>query len=309
MTSVLQGREPEPRMVIAISGSSGLIGTALSRELVAAGHEVRPLVRRAARAANEIPWDPVRGTIDTARLEGVDGLVNLAGENLAQRWTSDVKRRIRDSRVQGTTLLARTIASLATKPRVFVSGSAIGIYGNRGDEPLDEESTLGDDFLASVCKEWEGATAPASDAGVRVVLLRTGLVLAKDGGVLQKFLLPFRLGIGGTLGNGDQWMSWIGMPDYVAATSRLLRDATLKGAFNMVSPNPVTNREFTDILANILKRPAFIPVPSFALKFAMGEMVEGTALASQRIRPRRLLEAGFTYTQPTLDSALRALLS
>jgi uncharacterized protein (TIGR01777 family) len=295
-------------MVIAISGSSGLIGSALARAFTASGHEVRPLVRRAARTPNEIQWQPEGDMIDASRLEGVDAIVNLAGENLGQHWTREVKRRIRESRVKGTQLLARTIASLAAKPQVFISGSAIGIYGSRGDEPLDEMSTLGDDFLAGVCKEWEAAAAPAEQAGVRVVLARTSLVLSRDGGVLPRFLLPFRLGVGGRLGSGKQWMSWIGIPDYVAATTRLLTDRSLLGPVNLASPNPVTNEEFSDTLANVLSRPAFFAVPEFVLKLVMGEMIEGTALASQRVRPHKLLEAGFTYQQPTLDSALRPLL-
>jgi uncharacterized protein (TIGR01777 family) len=296
-------------MIVAISGSSGLIGSALVRMFGQRRDEVRPLVRRKARAPNEISWNPEGEEIDVSRLEGVDVVINLAGENLAQHWSTRVKQRIRDSRVKGTALLSRTIASLRAKPRVFLSGSAIGIYGSRRDEPLDEASTLGDDFLARVCKEWEEATAPASDVAVRVTHLRTGLVLSTAGGLLPKLLLPFRLGIGGKLGKGRQWMSWISLVDYAEAVCHLATDLSLPGAVNIVSPNPVTNEEFTDTLANVLRRPAVIPVPSFALKFAMGEMAEETALASQRVRPHRLLEAGFPYQQPTLDRALRTLLN
>jgi uncharacterized protein (TIGR01777 family) len=295
-------------MVIAISGSSGLIGSSLVRLFEQRGNEVRALVRRAARTPAEISWDPERGTIDAARLEGVEAVINLAGENLAQRWTSDVKRRVRESRVKGTTLLSRTLASLAAKPAVLLSGSAIGIYGDRGDEPLDEASTLGADFLAEICKEWEAATAPASDAGIRVVHLRTGLVLSRAGGVLPRLLLPFRLGIGGRLGSGRQWMSWIGLEDYALAVSSLLVESSISGPVNLVGPNPVTNEELTRTLARVLRRPAPFAVPAFALKLAMGEMAEGTVLASQRVRPRRLLDAGYEFRCPTLESALRAVI-
>jgi hypothetical protein len=296
-------------MIVAISGSSGLIGSALVRMFEQRRDEVRPLVRRETRKPREISWNPEGEEIEGAKLEGIDVIINLAGENLAQHWSTGAKERIRDSRVKGTALLSRTIASLAAKPRVFLSGSAIGIYGSRRDEPLDETSTLGDDFLASVCKDWEAATAPASDVGVQVTHLRTGLVLSTEGGLLPKLLLPFRLGLGGKLGRGRQWMSWISLDDYVEAVCHLATDLSLPGAVNMVSPSPVTNEEFTDILANILRRPAMIPVPSFALRFAMGEMAEETALASQRVRPHRLLEANFHYQQPTLDKALRHLLT
>jgi hypothetical protein len=299
----------EAVMIVAISGSSGLIGSALVRMFQQRRDEVRPLVRRQARKPNEISWNPQGEEIDASRLEGVDAVINLAGENLAQHWSTGVKRRIRDSRVKGTALLSRTIASLAAKPSVLLSGSAIGFYGSRRDEPLDEASPPGDDFLAKVCKEWEAATAPASDVAVKVTHLRTGLVLSTDGGLLPKLLFPFRLGIGGKLGKGKQWMSWISLVDYVEAVCHLATDLSLPGAVNMVTPHPVTNEEFTDTLANILRRPAMIPVPGFALKFAMGgEMAEETALASQKVRPHRLLEAGFHYQQPTLDKALRQLL-
>lgn len=302
---VLQGRETWTRMVIAISGSSGLIGSAIVRRFEERGGEVRRLVRRAARAPLEIPWDPERGTIDGAALEGVDAVINLAGENLAQRWSDDTKRRIRETRVKSTELLVRTMAAMTTKPRTFLSGSAIGIYGNRGDEVLDEKSRLGDDFLASVCKDWEAAAAPASEAGIRVVTLRTGIVLARGGGALPRMLLPFRLGIGGKLGSGRQWMSWIALADYVEAINFLLRTDALSGPVNLVALNPVTNFEFSRTVARVLGRPALVAVPSFAMKFVLGEMAEDTVLASQCIVPRKLLDAGFQFSYPTLESALR----
>ena len=296
-------------MIIAITGASGLIGSALTRRFTARGDEVRPLVRRSARTPSEISWDPERGTIDAGRLEGVDAVINLAGENLGQRWSSDVKRRIRDSRVNGTALVARTIVSLTKKPRAFLSGSAIGIYGSRGDEVLDETSSLGDDFLARVCQEWEAAAAPAANAGVRVVSLRTGLVLAAEGGMLSKFLIPFRLGVGGRLGSGKQWMSWIDRDDYARAAELLVSNDSARGPFNMVAPNPVTNEEFTDTLGRVMKRPSLVPAPAFAMKLALGaEMAEETALASQRVKPKRLLELGFEFQQPSVEGSLRSQL-
>lgn len=305
---VLHARQSWTPTVIAISGSSGLIGSAVVRSLEHHGHTVRRLVRRPARTPDEIAWDPEHDAIDVARLEGVTAVINFAGENLAQRWTDSVKRRVRESRVAGTRVLVRAMTTLASKPSVFLSGSAIGIYGDRGDEVLEETSSLGNDFLASVCQDWEAATTPAADAGIRVVTLRTGLVLAREGGVLPRFLLPFQLGIGGRLGSGDQWMSWIALTDYVEAIGVLIRDGTIAGPVNLTTPTPVTNAEFTRTLGRVLRRPTFLPVPRFALKLAMGEMIEDTALASQRVRPRRLLENAFGFGAPTLEAALRSVL-
>jgi uncharacterized protein (TIGR01777 family) len=305
-TGVIEGRETPVRLVVAISGSSGLIGSAIARRVERTGGEVRRLVRRPAHAPGEISWNPERGFIDSAALDGVDAVINLAGENLAQRWTDEAKRRIRDSRVRSTKLLSKTVATLARKPRAFLSGSAIGIYGNRGDEILDESSSLGDDFLASVCKDWEAAAEPAMDAGVRLVHLRTGIVLSRDGGALPKILLPFKLGVGGRLGSGRQWMSWIALADYVDAIAFLLANETIHGPVNMVSINPATNDEFAHTVARVLGRPAIVPVPGFAMKLMLGEMAEDTVLASQRVAPRRLVDAGFGFNHPTLESALRA---
>jgi uncharacterized protein len=310
MTSqVLEGRESWTRMVIAISGSSGLVGSALVRALASRGNEVRRIVRGTPRSPTDIAWDVERGTIDRAKLEGVTAVINLAGENLAQRWTAATRRRIRESRVAGTAALARALAEMSAKPRVLLSGSAIGIYGSRGDEILDETSAPGNDFLADVCKAWEGATAPASDAGIRVVLLRTGIVLSRDGGALTKMLLPFKLGLGGHFGSGRQWMSWIAIDDYPRVVTHLLGAEAVSGPVNVVSPNPVTNAEFSRVLARVLSRPSFIPVPKIALDLLFGEMAEDTVLASQRVVPRRLLETGFDFQQPTLESALRGVLA
>lgn len=305
-TQILQGREPWPRRVVAISGASGLIGSAIVKEYTSHGSEVRPLVRHAPRTPNEIAWDIDAGTIDASKLEGVDVVIHLAGESLAQRWSSDVKRRIVESRLKSTTLLAETLASLTQKPRVFLSGSAIGVYGNRGDEILDENSSLGADFLAQLCKDWENASAPAADAGIRVISLRTGLALSKDGGLLPKMLLPFKMGVGGKLGSGKQWMSWIGLADYVRAAEHVIANENAQGPVNFVSPNPVTNEVFSDVLARVLHRPAFFTVPAFAMKLAMGEMAEEMALASQRVHPTRLRALGFEFKEPTIETALRS---
>lgn len=300
----VQTRVPWTRMVIAVSGSSGLIGSALTGALEARGHTIKRLVRRPARGSDEISWDPAREQLDARALEGVDAVIHLAGENLARRWTAGARDRIRSSRVNGTTMLARALAAMPTKPRVMLSASAVGIYGNRGDEILDESSTLGNDFLASVCKDWEGATAPAADAGIRVVHLRTGVVLSRREGVLAKMLLPFRLGLGGRLGDGRQWMSWIALTDLVAALAFLLRAEPVSGAVNLVAPNPVMNAEFASTLAHVLGRPAVFPVPRFALTLLFGQMAEDTILSSQRVRAGRLLDNGFKFKLPTLDEAL-----
>lgn len=310
-TSAVPPHEPRSDRAtsIAITGSSGLVGSALSRALEAQGKRVLHVVRREARSDSEIAWNPVRGEIDARRLEGVDAIVNLAGENLAQRWSDDVKRRIRDSRVQSTTLLARTIANLDAQPRALLSGSAIGIYGDRGNLELDESSTLGSDFLSSVCKEWEAATVAASNASVRVVHLRTGIVLAKHGGALEKMMLPFKFAVGGKIGSGQQWLSWIALSDIVRALMFLLDQERVSGAVNLVAPNPVTNEEFTRTLGDVMHRPSFFAVPRTALKIVMGEMADDTVLASQRAKPARLASAGFAFELPGLEQALRAVLA
>jgi len=299
---------PTRPTVVAITGSSGVIGSGLSHALAERGSVVKRVVRREARGPDEISWHPDRSEIDANGLAGVDAIVNLAGENLFQRWTDSAKERIRESRVSGTSALARAIASMSddARPRVLLSGSAVGIYGDRGDESLDEGSSLGDDFLAVVCKEWEAATRPAADAGVRVIALRTGIVLAREGGALSKFLLPFRLGLGGRLGSGQQWMSWIGIRDMIGAIVWLLSDARTAGPVNLVSPNPVNNAEFAHTLARVLRRPAVLPVPHLALELLLGELADAAILASQRVRPARLLQGGFEFAHPTLEAALRA---
>jgi uncharacterized protein len=297
--------ERDARMTIAISGSSGLIGSALAREVLGRGHTIKRLVRRATRSADEVAWDPTRGTIDAAALDGIDAVVNLAGEPVAQRWSGGAKARIRASRVSATSLLAAAIAQLDRKPRVLVSGSAIGVYGDRGDEVLDESSAPGTDFLALVCREWEAATAAASDSGVRVAHLRTGIVLARTGGALAKMLPPFRLGMGGRMGSGRQWMSWIALSDTVAAIVHVIGADSVSGPVNIAAPAPVTNADFTRTLARVLRRPAIVPVPRLALHALFGEMAEGAVLASQRVAPAVLMASGFTFQYPTLGQALR----
>jgi uncharacterized protein (TIGR01777 family) len=307
-TRLGQTNERETRMTIAISGSSGLIGSALVHALSTDGHVIKHLVRRASRGESEIAWSPARGEIEAARLEGVDAVINLAGENLDQRWSDDVKREIRDSRVKGTTLLARAMTTLSRKPRVMVSGSAIGIYGNRGDELLDEGSTLGDDFLASVCREWEAATKPAEDAGVRVVHSRTGIVLAKEGGALPRMAMPFKFGVGGRLGSGQQWMSWIALTDVVGAIRFALTSEAVRGPMNVVAPNPVRNEEMAKALSHELHRPALFAVPRFALKVVLGEMADQAVLASQRAVPKTLQSARYAFALPALEQALASIL-
>jgi uncharacterized protein (TIGR01777 family) len=290
---------------VAITGASGLLGSALAVRLREDGSTVHRLKRGTRALAPDIAWNPDAGTIDAAALEGVDAVVNLAGESLLQRWSEGRKRRIRESRVRSTTLLARALASLRQPPRVLLSGSAIGIYGDRGEEELDERSSAGSDFLASVAREWEQAAEPARAAGIRVTLLRTGVVLSRRGGALAKMLLPFRMGIGGRIGAGGQWMSWIALTDWVRATLFLLSRDALAGPVNLVAPNPVPNHVFAKTLARVLSRPALAPVPSGAVGLIFGEMGRATILASQRIHPRRLLEAAFEFEHPTLEGALR----
>jgi uncharacterized protein (TIGR01777 family) len=290
----------------AITGASGLIGRALVARLRLDGRRVRRLVRSARPdSPDDIVWDPARGVLDPRDLEGADAVIHLAGEPIAQRWTGSRREAIRESRVRGTELLARAIAALDRRPSVLLSGSAIGIYGDRGDEAVDEDSATGTDFLAGVAREWEGATAAAKEAGVRVVLLRSGIVLSPHGGALERLLPPFRLGVGGPIGTGRQYMSWIALDDHLNAMEHALATTGLHGPVNLVSPNPVTNAEFAATLGRVLGRPALVPVPSFALELLYGEMARATILAGQRVLPRALLRAGFTFAHPTLEEALR----
>ena len=291
---------------VAITGASGLIGRALLERLRSKGRRVRPLVRSSRPdAPDDIVWDPMRGVLNPRDLEGAVAVVHLAGEPIAQRWTGSRREAIRESRVRGTELLARAIAALERKPSVLLSGSAVGYYGDRGDEAVGEESPSGTDFLAGVAREWEAATGAAKEAGVRVALLRTGIVLSPHGGALERLLPTFRLGVGGPIGTGRQWMSWIALDDHLNAVEHALATTGLHGPVNLVSPNPVTNAEFAATLGRVLGRPALVPVPSFALELLYGEMARATILAGQRVLPRALLRTGFEFAHPTLDEALR----
>lgn len=293
--------------IVLLSGASGFIGSRLAAAFRADGHQVVALTRK-PRESSDVAWDASSGRIDAAALARVapEIVINLAGEPIAQRWTKERMRQIRDTRVNGTRALASAIAALPARPRAFVSGSAIGYYGaHRGDELLDEMSSSGADYLAQTAREWEQSAAPAADAGIRVALIRTGLVLGRDGGALQRMLPPFQLGAGGRLGAGTQWMSWISLEDAVRGIRFLAEGSTVSGPANLVAPHPVQNAEFTDTLAAVLHRPAIVPVPEFALKLAFGRMAEDTILASQRVVPKKLAGAGFEFRHPRLDEALR----
>jgi uncharacterized protein (TIGR01777 family) len=298
-------------MRVVVTGSSGLIGSALVPALEAEGHEVIKLVRRSPIGSGEAEWDPEAGTIDTAGLAGVDGAVHLAGEGIGERrWTANQKRRIVESRVKGTTLLARSLAELEPRPRVLVSASAIGFYGLRGDEVLTEESAGGTGFLADLVRQWEAATAPAEAAEIRTVHLRTGIVLSPNGGALAKMLPLFRLGLGGRLGRGDQWWSWVSIRDVVGLTLRALTDDSLRGPVNATGPKPATNAEITKVVGQILGRPTLLPVPKFALSLVMGrELAQEVILAGQRVLPKAAESVGYQFAHPDLGSALRAALA
>ena len=294
-------------MRVAVSGSTGLIGSALVQRLRREGHTVLPLVRSATAGADGVAWDPRAGTIDTAALEGTDAVVHLAGENVGSRWTAEKKRRIRDSRVKGTRLVSEAVSRLARRPRVLVQASGVGIYGDRADEVLTEEAAPGTGFLAEVGRDWEGASGHAEAAGIRVVRLRFGVVLTAKGGALQRLLLPFRMGVGGRIGSGRQWMPWISLDDAVELIVRALRDERLRGAVNAVAGS-VRNEDFTEALARALRRPALIPVPGFGLRAVFGQMADETLLSGQRVEPARLREIGHVFHHPTLEAALAAAL-
>lgn len=296
-------------MNILVTGSTGLVGSAVVSFLTTGGHRVLRLVRGSVRGPEEVGWDPHTGTIDSAKLEGLDGVVHLAGENIATgRWNGAKKARIRDSRVNGTRLLSETLAKLERKPRVLVSASAIGFYGDRGDEVLTENSAPGSGFLSEVCRQWEAATQPAKDAGIRVVHLRIGVVLTPRGGALAKMLTPFKLCAGGIVGNGKQFWSWIALDDVVGAVHHTLTQEELSGPVNAVAPDALTNRDFTKILGKVLRRPTIAPLPAFVVKLLLGEMGQELLLASTRVVPLRLQQTGYQFRCPTLEVALRHML-
>ena len=297
-------------MDVAISGANGLIGSALSKSLRADGHRVLRFSRGGVTGVDTIGWDPETGRIDAPALEGVDAVVHLAGEGIGEhRWTDEQKRKIRESRVRGTATIAGAIASRERRPRVLVSGSAIGYYGNRGDEVLTEESAPGDDYLAQVCVAWEAETAIVAEAGVRTVLTRTGFVLDAHGGALARMLLPFKLGVGGRQGPGTQWMSWIALVDEVGAIRHAIEHDTVRGPVNAVAPNPVTNAEFAHTLGAALHRPTVLPTPLLPLKLRFGgELVESLLLFSQRVSSEKLAASGYEFTCSSLDAAFDVVL-
>jgi uncharacterized protein (TIGR01777 family) len=297
-------------MQILLTGASGLIGSALAPLLAADGHNVIKLRRTPTPADSLGPsWDPMAGKIKLDGTDPIDAVINLAGENIAQRWTAAAKARIRNSRVDSTKLLSEALVRLPYPPKVFISASATGYYGNRGDELLDEQSVPGIGFLAEVCREWEAATQPASQQGVRVVNLRLGIVLTAKGGALGKMLRPFRLGLGGKLGNGEQYWSWVTMDDLLAIIRHILANDGLSGPVNAVSPGPITNAEFTRTLGVVLRRPAFFNLPALAVNLLFGEMGKGAMLASCRARPTRLEQTGFAFQFPKVEGGLRRLIA
>jgi len=292
-------------MKILITGATGLIGKALQKALRAKGHELLLASRKEPKDSSYVQWDIEKGFTEPERLEGIDGVIHLAGESIsALRWTHEKKKAIRDSRVLGTRNIVDAISDLKQRPHVLIAASAIGFYGDRGDEELTETSKPGKNFLADVCREWEAEARRAEDSGVRTVLLRTGIVLSRDGGALGTMLTPFKLGLGGVIGDGKQWMSWISLPDHIDAILFALENENVRGALNSVSPNPVTNQEFTTVMGEVLYRPTFIPVPEFAVNLMFGEMGEALLLDSMRVIPKRLEDAGFKFKFPDLKKAL-----
>ena len=292
-------------MKILITGATGLIGKALQRSLRERGHELLLASRKEPKDNTYVQWDPENGFADPGRLDGIDAVVHLAGESIsALRWTDEKKKAIRDSRVLGTRNIVDAISDLKHRPSVLIAASAIGFYGDRGDEELTETSKVGKNFLAEVSREWEAEARRAEDSGVRTVLLRTGIVLSKDGGALGTMLTPFKFGLGGVIGDGKQWMSWISLDDHIDVINFALENENIRGAVNAVSPHPVTNKEFTTVMGEVLYRPTFIPLPEFAVHLAFGEMGEALLLDSTKVIPKRLMDAGFKFKFPDLKKAI-----
>ena len=296
-------------MKIIISGSSGLIGTALVNYLSEKNHNITRLVRQKPGSSHSIYWNHKSGEIELDKLGNADAIIHLAGENVAGLWTESKKYRIRHSRIDGTDFLVKSLGKLKNKPKTFICASATGIYGNRGSEKLNEESETGDSFLADVAREWESVTCDLLEHKIRVVNLRIGIVLSDKGGALQKMLLPFKLGLGGKLGNGKQFMSWIVLSDLVSAIDFILGNEDIKGAVNLVSPTPVTNEQFTKTLGKVLHRPTILSIPSFLLKSTVSEMAEEMFLASTRVYPEKLLKSGFKFSFDNLETSLKYLLN
>lgn len=298
-------------MKILITGASGLVGKELQKSFAEKGYEMLLASRSEPKDDKHIQWTIEEGFSEPERLEGIDVVVHLAGENVSGgiRWTDEKKKAIRDSRVLGTRNVVDAISKLKKKPHTFIASSAIGFYGERGDEEVTESSAAGDNFLAGVCKEWEAESRRAEDAGIRTVLLRTGIVLSKDGGALGTMLTPFKLGVGGVVGSGKQWMSWISMEDEIAIINYAIENENIRGAVNAVAPNPVTNEEFTKTLGEVLYRPTFIPLPEFAVSMIFGEMGDALLLASTKVIPKRLEDARFEFKHPNLKEAIESAVS
>ncbi|HXP69371.1 MAG TPA: TIGR01777 family oxidoreductase [Candidatus Dormibacteraeota bacterium] len=295
-------------MKTLISGSSGLIGGAAATALKSDGHDVVHLVRPGKMPnPGDVQWDPMRATVDVAAIEGVEVVLHLSGAGIADgRWTEERKQLLRSSRIDTTRVLVDSLLRLKQKPRLLIVASAIGYYGNRGDEILTESSTTGTDFLALVCRDWEAEASRAAARGIRTVMLRTGVVLSGKGGALPKMLTPFKFGIGGRLGSGQQWMSWIAIEDVMGIIRNAIANEQVSGPVNVVAPNPVRNEEFTRLLAAMLHRPAIFPAPAFVLRLAMGEMADAVLLSSDRVKPERMLAAGYKFRFEILEPALRA---
>jgi uncharacterized protein (TIGR01777 family) len=297
-------------LAVAVSGAHGLLGSALIRALNQSGHRTIPLVRSQGTDQNAIYWDPLTGALDIERLKGVDVVIHLAGESIASgRWTEDKKKRIRDSRVRGTKLLADALFRLSDPPTTFLCASAIGYYGVTGDTEVDESGAVGTNFLAGVCREWEEASRQVSDKGIRLVNLRIGMVVSRDGGALTKMLPVFQLGGGGIIGDGTQYMSWVTLDDVVGAIMHIIGERSLSGPVNIVSPNAVTNKEFTAALGRALHRPTIMPLPAFAARLMLGQMADELLLASTRVKPTKLLNSNYQFRAPDLDTALKQVLS
>jgi uncharacterized protein (TIGR01777 family) len=297
-------------MKVLISGASGLVGTAVADALRKDGHTVRQFVRPGGTSrAGDVRWDPASGTADLAAMEGADAVICLSGASVGEgRWTAERKKVLRSSRVDLTRVLVDSLGRLKQKPRVFIAASAIGYYGNRGDEILTESSTAGNNFIAQLARDWETESIRAESVGIRTVILRFAVILSAKGGALARMVLPFKLGVGGRLGSGRQWMSWVVLEDVVEIVRAAISDERMRGPVNVAAPGPVQNAEFTRVLAKVLRRPAIFPAPAFALRIALGEMADGLLLASARVIPEKLRAAGYRFRFENLEGALRAIL-